>query len=133
MTDTKLTHEDLQAVKKYVAYRFFCTCAVNIVILANCIRFIVDKDVYESIKMVIRVITYGSMAGVFMWSASARGQGDIDKKLSELKNSPQGVRLKQRFTSSNIIGFVAIGIGLIALYLMLQGIGNELFSDGYFC
>ena len=122
MTDIKLTHEDLQAVKKYVLYGFCCRGAVIIIILSNCIRFVVDPNTYESIRLLIRVITYGGLAGLFLGSASGREWVNISEKLDMVENSPQGKRLKQRTTISYIIGFISIAIGLLALYLMWQGI-----------
>ena len=118
MADTRLTREDLQAVKKYVLYGFCSRGAVIIIILSNCIRFVIDPNTYESIRMIISVVTYGGLAGVFWGSASGREWVNISEKLYAAENSPQGKRLKQRTTISYIIGFISIAIGLLALYMM---------------
>ena len=122
MADTRLTREDLQAVKKYVLYGFCCRGAVIIIILSNCIRFVIDQNTYESIRLIIRIITYGGLAGLFLGSASGREWVNISEKLHMAENSPQGKRLKQRTTISYIIGFISIAIGLLALYMMWQGL-----------
>ena len=75
MTDTRLTHEDLQAVKKYVLYGFCSRGAVIIIILSNCIRFVIDPNTYESIRMIISVVTYGGLAGLLLGFGFRQGVG----------------------------------------------------------
>lgn len=118
MTDTRLTHEDIQAVKKYIAATSFTHCLIITIWAVNSTRFILDKETFESIKMFVRVITYGGLAGTFLGSASGAAGVNIADKLNILKNSPDGGRLRRRFMGRGIADVVFIAVSTLCTYLL---------------
>ena len=123
MADTRLTREDLQAVKRYVAYTYITGCILITIWASNSTRLILDKETYESVKMIVRVITYGGLAGAFLGTSSGAAGLNIADKLRSLKNNPRGGQLRRRLAGRNIADIVFIAVSALCTYLLRSGTG----------